>query len=75
MPNIKVLVNVDFRDKYTNELYKAGSEIVITKERATEITNFNKNFITLIGEVEAKAETKPKKTKSKVQEEFEALVK
>ena len=83
MPNIKVLVNVAFRDKYTNELYKANSEIVITKERATEITNFNKNFITLLGEVETKAEvkteakveTKPKKTKSKVQEEFEALVK
>lgn len=84
MPNIKVLVNVDFRDKYTNELYKANSEMTITKERATEILNFNKNFLTLLGEVENDVETTPKtepktssktKTKSKVQEEFEALVK
>lgn len=67
MPNIKVLVNVAFRDKYTNELYAANSEIVITKERATEILNFNKNFITILGEVETeKVETKPK-TKTKTQ--------
>ena len=82
MPYIKVRVNVAFRDKYTNELYEANKEMVISKERATEILNFNKNFLSLLGEVEPEvepeAETKPKtktKSKSKIEEEFEALVK
>lgn len=53
MSNIKVLVNVAFRDKYTGELYKPdGKPKIFTKERATEILNFNKNFITILGEVE-----------------------
>ena len=48
---VEVLVNVPFSDKYTGELYAANSKVVITKERATEIQNFNKGFITVLKEV------------------------
>lgn len=69
---VEVLVNVTFADKYTGNMYKAGEKVTITKERATEIQNFNKGFITVLKEVaeevteevtEEKSKTKTKKSK------------
>jgi len=57
---VEVLVNVPFRDKYTGELYVANSKMVIKKERATEILNFDKSLITVLKEVEVKTEAKTK---------------
>jgi hypothetical protein len=58
---VEVLINVPFNDKYTGKLYAANSKVVITKERAIEIQNFNKGFITVLKEVEEKKPATKKK--------------
>ena len=58
---VEVLINVPFNDKYTGKLYEPNSKVVITKERAIEIQNFNKGFITVLKEVEEKKTATKKK--------------
>lgn len=48
-----VLVNVAFRDRYTNELYVAGKEYPMSEDRIKEVKEVNPNFITVIGLPEA----------------------
>lgn len=69
-----VLINVDFKDAYTDELYEAGDREVMTDERIAEINAVNPEFVTVIGTVEDEAGGKvevpeepkePKKAKSK----------
>ena len=62
---VEVLINVPFNDKYTGKLYAANSKVVITKERAIEIQNFNKGFITVLKEVEEVKTEETKETKAK----------
>lgn len=52
----KVLVNIEFKDAYTGKLYKAGQKIELSEERVAEVKGVNKNMISVIGNVEAKAE-------------------
>ncbi len=63
---VEVLINIAFTDKYTGKLYTANEKVVITKERATEIQNFNKSFITVLGEVKEEVK-ETKKTKAKAE--------
>lgn len=51
-----VLVNVDFKDAYTGKIRKAGEKAKLTEERVAEIKAVNPDFVSVIGEVEEKAE-------------------
>lgn len=48
----KVVVNVEFIDRYTKKKVKAGSKLELTEERIAEIKEVNPHFITVIGNVE-----------------------
>lgn len=48
----KVVVNVEFIDRYTKKKVKAGSKLKLTEERIAEINSVNPHFITVIGNVE-----------------------
>lgn len=57
-----VLVNVTFRDRYTDEVYVAGRTYPMSEERISEVKEVNPNFITVIGTPkveEPKAEETP----------------
>lgn len=56
-------VHIPFRDKVTGELYKAGTEILLTDERVAEVKAFNVNFISVV--CEAVANEKPKRSRKK----------
>ena len=56
----RCMVNVPFKDKVTGEDYKAGTEIVLTEERAAEVRAFDVNLISVIGEVAPKRSRKKK---------------
>ena len=43
-----VLVNVTFRDRYTDEVYVAGKTYPMSEERISEVKEVNPNFITVI---------------------------
>ena len=60
-----VLVNVDFKDVYTDELYAAGDKEVMTDERIAEIKAVNPDFVTVIGTAEDVAEAEKPKKKAK----------
>lgn len=57
-----VLVNVSFRDTYTNEVREAGKTYPMTEERVKEIKEVNPNFVTVVGNIEE--ESSDSKTKS-----------
>lgn len=46
----KVLVNVEFKDKYTRKKYEAGKKYDMTNERIAEVKEVNPDFITVISE-------------------------
>ncbi len=48
----KVIVNVEFIDRYSKKKVKAGSKLKLTEERIAEINSVNPHFITVIGNVE-----------------------
>lgn len=48
----KVLINVEFIDRYTKKKYKAGKTAEMTEERVAEIKEVNPHFITVIGNAE-----------------------
>lgn len=50
-----VLININFKDAYTGELYIAGNYTNLTEERITEIKAVNPNFVTVVGNVEKPA--------------------
>lgn len=52
----KVLVNVEFKDRYTGEKYVAGKTYEMTDERIKEVKEVNPNFIDVIGTVETVGE-------------------
>lgn len=59
---MKVRITTEFKDKYTGELHKAGSEMDMTIERINEVLKVG-NFIELLGEtVEQKTEDDENKT-------------
>ena len=45
----RVLVNVEFKDVYTGDLYEAGKTYSMTEERIAEVAKVNPNFVTVIG--------------------------
>lgn len=45
----KVLINVDFKDRYTGEKHVAGDITDMSEERISEIKEVNPHFITVIG--------------------------
>lgn len=51
----RVLININFKDAYTDELYVAGEYANLTEERITEIKAVNPNFVTVAGNVEKPA--------------------
>ncbi len=64
----RVMVNVAFKDAYTGELYKAGSEINLTEERVAEVKEIDKNMISVIGNVEPEVETQEEPVEEPVKE-------
>lgn len=52
----KVMINVSFKDRYTGELYTAGTTAEMTDERVYEVKEVNPNFVTVIGYVEEPVE-------------------
>ena len=48
----KVLINVDFKDRYTGEMHKAGATEEMSEERIAEVKEVNPNFISVVGNVE-----------------------
>lgn len=48
----KVLINADFKDRYTGEMHKAGKTEEMSEERIAEIKEVNPNFISVVGNVE-----------------------
>lgn len=48
----KVLVNVEFKDKYTHKKYEPGKKYDMSKERIAEVKEVNPDFITVISEEE-----------------------
>ena len=48
----KVLVNIEFKDRYTGEVYVAGKTYDMTEERIKEVKEVNPNFIDVIGNAE-----------------------
>lgn len=60
-----VLVNVTFRDKYTNEVYVAGKTYPMSEERINEVKEVNPNFITVISAPKAE---EPKVEEPKAEE-------
>ena len=60
----KVLINVEFRDVYTGEVYTPGKTYPMTEERVKEIKEVNPNFVTVVGNAkEAKSGSKGKNSK------------
>lgn len=51
----RVVVNVEFIDRYSKKKVKAGSKLEMTEERIAEIEKVNPHFVTVIGDVEGKA--------------------
>ena len=65
----EVLINISFRDKYTDKVYAAGKKYPMTEERVKEIKEINPNFVTVVGEVKS---SKSKSDKEKKTEEKNA---
>ena len=62
----EVLINVPFRDVYTEEVYTAGKTYPMTEERVKEIKEVNPNFVTVVGNAkEAKSGSKGKSSEEK----------
>lgn len=49
----QVLVNVEFRDRYTGEKYIPGKTYPMSEERVKEVKEVNPNFITVVGNAAA----------------------
>lgn len=59
----KVLFNVDFIDRETGKMRKAGKTAEMSEERVAEIKEVNPNFITVLGTVpKKKVDKEPEKT-------------
>jgi len=58
----KVLININFKDAYTDELYVAGEYANLTDERIIEIKAVNPNFVTVVGNAEKPATKNTEKT-------------
>ena len=52
----KVLINENFKDRYTGKMRVAGKKVEMTEDRIKEIKEVNPNFITVIGNVAAATE-------------------
>ena len=60
-----VLVNIGFEDRHTGKKYTPGDVIQLTEERIAEVQEVNKDFITVLGEVEPPKPKKKSTTKVK----------
>ena len=47
----KVLINTDFRDRYTGKIHKAGKTEKMSESRVAEVKEVNPELITVIGEI------------------------
>ena len=47
----KVLINTDFRDRYTGKIHKAGKTEEMTESRGAEIKEVNPELVTVIGDI------------------------
>lgn len=65
----KVLINADFKDRYTGEMHKAGKTEEMPEERIAEIKEVNPNFISVVGNVEEPKKADDKKPKDKKSED------
>ncbi len=48
----KVLINVEFKDRYTGKKHIPGKTEKMTEARIAEIKEVNPHFVTVVGEVE-----------------------
>ena len=47
----KVLINTDFRDRYTGKIHKAGKTEEMSESRVAEVKEVNPELITVIGDI------------------------
>lgn len=52
----KVIINENFKDRYTGKMRVAGKKVEMTEDRIKEIKEVNPYFITVIGNVAAATE-------------------
>lgn len=48
----KVLINTDFRDRYTGKIHKAGKTEKMSESRVAEVKEVNPELITVIGDIQ-----------------------
>ena len=65
----KVLINIDFKDRYTGEMHKAGATEEMSEERVAEVKEVNPNFISVVGNVEEPKKPEDEKSKDKKSED------
>lgn len=68
---MKLKINIEFRDKFTGELYKKDSIVEFSDDRAKELLADKRKLVSEVeeeapkSEDETKTEAKPKKSKKK----------
>ena len=60
---MKVKANIQFRDKYTAELYKAGDILEVDEARGKELLSDPRSVVSEVKETETKGTPKKKRTK------------
>lgn len=68
----KVLINVDFKDRYTGEMHKAGATEEMSEERVAEVKEVNPNFISVVGNVEEPKKPEDEKSEDEKPEDKKA---
>ena len=65
----KVLINVDFKDRYTGEKHIAGKTEDMSEERVSEIKEVNPHFISVIGSADEGKKSDEDETEPEAAEE------
>lgn len=62
---MKLKINKEFKDKFTGEKYKAGSEVEFKDERAKELLSDTRDLVSEVKETSEETTKKPAKKSKK----------
>ncbi len=62
---MKLKINKEFKDKFTGEKYKAGSEVEFKDDRAKELLSDTRDLVSEVKETTEEATKKPAKKSKK----------
>lgn len=62
---MKLKINKEFKDKFTGEKYKAGSEVDFKDDRAKELLSDTRDLVSEVKETTEEATKKPAKKSKK----------